>query len=145
MQFARFIYISRKWERDEVRIAKQVEYLGKHSADQPYQLVLFPEGTNLTPSAKEKSRLFGEKNNLKPLNYLLQPRTTGFTYLVQQMRQRKLMFRSSHFSFLVIFGNEVTKILRNHCLHFARQDGQEGKNRKENHTNKVTKIQKTKR
>ena len=97
MQFARFIYISRKWERDEVRIAKQVEYLGKHSADQPYQLVLFPEGTNLTPSAKEKSRLFGEKNNLKPLNYLLQPRTTGFTYLVQQMRQRKLMFRLSHF------------------------------------------------
>jgi len=87
MQFARFLYISRNWKKDEVRIAKQVEYLGKHSADQPYQLVLFPEGTNLTPSNQEKSRIFGEKNNLKPLNYLLQPRTTGFTYLVQQMRQ----------------------------------------------------------
>ena len=53
------------------------------------------------------------------------------------------MFRSSH------FGNEVkyenTKILRNLCLHFARQDGQDGKNWKENHATKVTKIPKAKR
>ena len=34
------------------------------------------------------------------------------------------------------------KILHNLCLHFARQDG---KNRKENHATKVTKIPKTKR
>ena len=41
------------------------------------------------------------------------------------------MFRSSCFWFLVTFGDEVTKILRNLCLHFARQYGQEGKKRKE--------------
>ena len=35
-----------------------------------------------------------------------------------------------------------TKISRNLCLHFARQDG---KKRKENHATKVTKIPKTKR
>ena len=92
MQMARFIYISRKWETDEVRIAKSVEYLGKHSTCQPYQLVLFPEGTDLNPKAQVKSRKFGEANNLKPLNYLLHPRTTGFTYLVQQMRERKPIF-----------------------------------------------------
>ena len=46
-----------------------------------------------------------------------------------------LRFRSSHFLFLV-FGhfwqpsNENTKILHNLCLHFARQDGQDGKNGK---------------
>ena len=49
------------------------------------------------------------------------------------------------FWFLVTFGDEVTKILRNLCLHFARQDGQDGKNRKENHATKVTKRPKTKR
>ena len=60
------------------------------------------------------------------------------------------MFRSSRFSFLV-FGHfwrqsyENTKILRNLCLHFARQDGQDGKKRRENHATKVTKIPKTKR
>ena len=55
------------------------------------------------------------------------------------------MFRSSHFLFLVTFGDKVMKILRNLCLHFARQDGQDGKKWKENHATKVTKIPKTKR
>ena len=36
------------------------------------------------------------------------------------------------------------KILHNLCLHFARQDGQDGKKRKENHATKVTKNQKAK-
>ena len=39
-------------------------------------------------------------------------------------------------------------ILRNLCLHFARQDGQDrqdGKKGKENHANKATKIPKNKR
>ena len=40
---------------------------------------------------------------------------------------------------------ENTKLLRNLCLHFARQDGQDGKKYEENHTTKVTKIPKTKR
>ena len=31
------------------------------------------------------------------------------------------------FGFLVTFGDEVTKIFRNLFLHFARQDGQDGK------------------
>ena len=46
---------------------------------------------------------------------------------------------------MVTFGDEVTKILRNLCLHFARHDGQDGKNGKENHATNVTKIPKTKR
>ena len=40
---------------------------------------------------------------------------------------------------------ENTKILRSICLHFTRQDGQDGKKWIENHTTKVTKIQKIKR
>ena len=53
----------------------------------------------------------------------------------------QLMFLSSH---IFVFGSENTKILRNICLHFARQDGQDGKNWKENHATKVTKIPKNK-
>ena len=36
---------------------------------------------------------------------------------------------------MVTFGNEVTKILRNPCLHFARQDGQDGKKPEKKSTN----------
>ena len=49
------------------------------------------------------------------------------------------------FWFLVTFVDKVMKILRNLCLHFARQDGQDRKKWKENHATKVTKIPKTKR
>ena len=58
------------------------------------------------------------------------------------------MFRLSHFLFLVLghfWGQSSDKILRNLCLHFVRQDGQDEKPPKENHATKVTKIPKTKR
>ena len=51
---------------------------------------------------------------------------------------------------ILVFGHfwqrsyKNTKTLHNHCLHFARQNGQDGKNWKENHATKVTKNQKTK-
>lgn len=92
MQMSRFIYISRKWDQDEIRIGKMISYLGKHSVEHPYQIVLFPEGTNLTLDTKVKSKKYGEANNMKPLEHLLHPRTTGFTYLVQQMRESKYYF-----------------------------------------------------
>ena len=66
--------------------------------------------------------------------------------ILNQKISQNLLFHSSHFSFLVTFGNEVTKILHNLCLHFAWQDGHDGKKtQKENHATKVTKIQKTNR
>ena len=40
---------------------------------------------------------------------------------------------------------ETTKKSRNVNLHFARQDGQDGKKQKENHATKETKIPKAKR
>ena len=48
-------------------------------------------------------------------------------------------------SLLVTKIRKYEKILHNLCLHFARQEGQDGKNRKENHASKVTLIPKTKR
>ena len=62
----------------------------------------------------------------------------------------RYLFCSSHFSFLV-FGHfwqqsyKNTKILCNLCLHFARQDEQDRKKCKQNHTTTVTKILKSKR
>ena len=54
-----------------------------------------------------------------------------------------------HFCFIHPFflqrSCENTKILHNLWLHFAKQDGQDGKKRKENHAAEVTKIPKTKR
>ena len=43
----------------------------------PRQVVLFPEGTNLTEAARDKSRQFAEKNNLPLYSHVLHPRTAG--------------------------------------------------------------------
>ena len=58
------------------------------------------------------------------------------------------MFGSSHFSFLVTLGDEVTKIQKYYVIFvYILQDkmGKMEKNRKENHATKVTKIPETKR
>ena len=49
-----------------------------------------------------------------------------------------------HFGHFLGQSYESTKILRNLCLNFARQDGQDGKKLKENRATKVTKNQKAK-
>ena len=59
-----------------------------------------------------------------------------------------LLFRSSHFSFLVTFGDEVMKIRKYYVIFvyiLQGKMGKTGKKRKENHATKVTKIPKTKR
>ena len=56
------------------------------------------------------------------------------------------MFCSYHFIFrfwfLITFGDEVMKIIRNLCLHFAKQDRQDGKNGKKITQLKLPKYQK---
>ena len=71
-----------------------------------------------------------------------------FRYDVLHLLYSDCMFVSFlfRFSFFISFGDKVTKILRNLCLHFARQDGQDRKkNQKKNYATKVTKIPKNSR
>ena len=62
---------------------------GQTSVSGHYQLLLFPEGTNLTKKTRAKSDEFAAKTNQKPLKHLLHPRTTGFSYLAGEMRKSK--------------------------------------------------------
>ena len=67
----------------------------------------------------------------------------------RKLDSRKLIFPSI-FGFLVFAhfwrqSYKNTKTLHNLCLHFSRQDGQDGKKWKENQASKVTTIPKTKR
>ena len=57
------------------------------------------------------------------------------------------MFRSSHFLFLVTFGDEVMKIRKYYVIFVYILQGKMGKmekKRKENHATEMTKIPKTK-
>lgn len=88
MQMARFLYITRKWQTDEVKMGQMLDHLSAHSSA-PFQLVLFPEGTNLTKETKAKSDQFAIKNQQEPFAYLLHPRTTGFSFLASRLRESR--------------------------------------------------------
>ena len=52
-----------------------------------FQILLFPEGTDLTANTKKRSDAHAEKYNLPKYNFVLHPRTTGFAHIVQEMKK----------------------------------------------------------
>ncbi|XP_062851813.1 lysocardiolipin acyltransferase 1 [Trichomycterus rosablanca] len=83
MQVASFIFIQRKWAEDQTHMANMLEYFCE--IRQPLQLLLFPEGTDLTDNTRARSDEFAEKNGLQKFEYVLHPRTTGFTFIVETL------------------------------------------------------------
>ena len=74
MQAAGFIFLERKWERDRPHIDSLLHYFNSPEMDEPLILLLFPEGTDLTPNTKSKSDQFAEEKNLKKYDFVLHPR-----------------------------------------------------------------------
>ena len=87
MQSIRFIFLSRTWTTDEKLLKEGIGYFSE--ADLPIQILLFPEGTDLSPSNKEKGHGYAAKNNLPKYEYVLHPRTKGFCLCVQEMLKYK--------------------------------------------------------
>ncbi|XP_076841771.1 lysocardiolipin acyltransferase 1 [Brachyhypopomus gauderio] len=85
MQVAAFIFIQRKWEQDQSHMAEMLEYFC--DIREPLQLLLFPEGTDLTDNTRARSHKFAEENGLPRYEYVLHPRTTGFTFIVDILRK----------------------------------------------------------
>ncbi|GAA5807820.1 hypothetical protein MFLAVUS_001199 [Mucor flavus] len=75
MRFFDFIFLKRKLALDQETIESNLERSKK--SDQPMWLVLFPEGTVVSPCTRKRSKEFAEKNNLRDNRYTLLPRSTG--------------------------------------------------------------------
>ncbi|KAJ7340993.1 hypothetical protein JRQ81_004457 [Phrynocephalus forsythii] len=84
MQVSAFIFIQRKWEEDRHHFENMLDYFC--DINEPLQLLIFPEGTDLTDNTKARSNAFAEKNGLQKYEYVLHPRTTGFTFIVERLR-----------------------------------------------------------
>ncbi|XP_069684774.1 lysocardiolipin acyltransferase 1-like isoform X2 [Periplaneta americana] len=85
MQMNCFLYIHRRWERDKALLERALDYFRDigHSC----QILLFPEGTDLTAGSRERSHQFASKHSLERYYQVLHPKTTGFVFLAQRMRQ----------------------------------------------------------
>ena len=83
MQAGNFLFVSREWQKDKQNIIDNLQYF--ISIKYPLQLLIFPEGTDLSPSNKEKSNKFSEERGLQTYDYVLYPKTKGFVLCVQEM------------------------------------------------------------
>ena len=85
MQFNQFIFLKRNWEQDKPHMTEALQRLNK--ATKPMWLLLFPEGTNLAPSTRERSKNWAEKSGIKDYQHQLVPRSTGLQFCLQQLRE----------------------------------------------------------
>ncbi len=73
MQMVRCLYLKRDWKEDEGRMARMIRHWASvyatpdSDSKRSFQLLLFPEGTDLTPQTRAKSDAFAEANNRQKL------------------------------------------------------------------------------
>lgn len=83
-QFYNFIFLARNWEEDQRRFKKHLAQLNK--PNDPMWLIIFPEGTNLSASTREKSKKWAEKNGLQDMKHQLLPRSTGLRFCLNELK-----------------------------------------------------------
>eukprot|EP00090_Calanus_glacialis_P000224 TRINITY_DN10149_c0_g1_i1.p1 TRINITY_DN10149_c0_g1~~TRINITY_DN10149_c0_g1_i1.p1 ORF type:complete len:398 (-),score=86.22 TRINITY_DN10149_c0_g1_i1:165-1358(-) len=91
MAMSRFLYLKRTWSSDASILDCMLDYFSIIRNEGGKQLVLFPEGTNITTISKGRSDAYAAKNNKPVYEYVLHPRTTGFVHLSRGMMDRNLL------------------------------------------------------
>lgn len=94
MMFYGFIFMARKWLADKPRLQSHLQKLNTVVGDptskspvyDPMWLLIFPEGTNLSPRTKEVSDAYAEKQGKASFDHILLPRSTGLFFCLQQLR-----------------------------------------------------------
>lgn len=88
-----FIFMARRWISDKPRLQHRLEKLKtRHKTSSgateldPMWLLIFPEGTNLSPNTKRISDAYGRKQGLAPFEHQILPRSTGLYFCLQQLR-----------------------------------------------------------
>ncbi|KAK9468004.1 acyltransferase-domain-containing protein [Lipomyces arxii] len=84
MQYFKFIFLSRKWEKDEIPLKQSLTTINKDS-DWPAWLLLFPEGTNITQNGVNKSHSYAQKFNFQEPRNLLLPRARGLYFMLKHV------------------------------------------------------------
>lgn len=85
MQTLLYVFVSRKGKDQDVEhIGKTTEYLC-NTGERP-TMFLFPEGTDLSPSNKAKSKVYAEREGLPEMDYVLYPKVSGLLTMLDSLR-----------------------------------------------------------
>ncbi|GFF60499.1 acyltransferase [Aspergillus udagawae] len=93
MKLYGFIFLARKWEVDKSRLESGLKRLIAHShlRPNPMWLIIFPEGTVLTPSSKNRSDNYARRIGFRPLRNVLLPRSTGLFYCLKRLKSQAVL------------------------------------------------------
>ncbi len=87
LRFSEFVFLTRSWDRDHFNFVAKLRKLSTFpKTGLPYWLLLFPEGSRITPDKLVNSQKFAQANNYPTFNHVLLPRFKGFQALVPEIR-----------------------------------------------------------
>ena len=78
------VFMARKWEQDKPRLSHRLRQLAA-ARDDPMWLLIFPEGTNLSPNTRSKSEAYAKKLGIEHPKHLLLPHSTGLRFCLQNL------------------------------------------------------------
>jgi len=84
MQAFHYVFLQRKWEDDQSIMKQTFAYF--RSLRTPIQILLYPEGSDLSPSNKEKDQTFSREKKIEVFEHLLHVRTKGWELLLEELR-----------------------------------------------------------
>lgn len=84
MQMSNYVFVYRKWKLDKPVFRDRLYYL--NTIQYPVQFLIFPEGGDFTQKTKRLSDQYAKENNLPRYGYCFHPRTTGFRYAMNALR-----------------------------------------------------------
>jgi hypothetical protein len=85
MQTAMFVFLDRIKEKDLQRIEHMLSHITRR-IDPLSNVLLFPEGTDLSASNVAKSHAFSKQNGLPNFDFVLHPKAGGFAKCAEQLR-----------------------------------------------------------
>lgn len=80
------IFVKRSWPSDEMPIKKQFEKIKNRG--EPFWVVIFPEGTRITPEKLAASQEIARPKKQPVLQHVLLPRTKGFVTAATMLREK---------------------------------------------------------
>jgi 1-acyl-sn-glycerol-3-phosphate acyltransferase len=80
------IFVKRNWQSDAKHVIQQFEKIKNRR--QPFWVVIFPEGTRITPGKLVVSQEISRQKNLPVLQHVLLPRPKGFITAVTMLKEK---------------------------------------------------------
>lgn len=105
MECNNFIFLARNWGEDQRTLSDAIQYYA--AMERPYQLLLFPEGTDMCPKSRARMEKYAAENGLPVYANVLHPKTTGLCHILREMRANAYL--DYVYDVICAYGDEIVQ------------------------------------